>query len=73
MAAKGDALSLLINLLQSGDKEGFAHQLEQNSWNILVREREKLIKAGLSDAEGIQIPLPEMLELAESHIHFSTH
>ena len=71
MAARGEELDLLISLLKSGDSEGFARQLEQNNWSILVRERQKLIAAGLSDAENIPVPTPAILELAESHIHFN--
>lgn len=73
MAARGEELDLLISLLKSGDSEGFARQLEENSWSILVRERQKLIAAGLSDAENIPVPAPVILELAESRIHFNSH
>lgn len=73
MAVKGEELDLLISLLLSGDREGFARQLEENSWNILVRERQKLMTAGLSDVKAIQVPEPAILELAESCIHFNSH
>ncbi|WP_195270077.1 GntR family transcriptional regulator [Eubacterium sp. 1001713B170207_170306_E7] len=70
MASKGTQLDLLIGLLQSGDKEGFAKHLEQSSRSSLVRERQKLLDAGLSDAADILVPEPSILELAESCIHF---
>ncbi len=73
MAVKGEELDLLIGLLLSGDREGFARQLEKNSLNIFIRERQKLLAAGLSDVENIQVPAPAILELADSRIHFNSH
>ena len=73
MAVKGEELDLLIGLLLSGDREGFARQLEENSLNIFIRERQKLLAAGLSDVENIQAPAPAVLELADSRIHFNSH
>lgn len=73
MDAKGEELDLLISLLKSGDKESFARQLEMNSWNILIRKRQKLMDAGLTDAETIRIPALEILNLASDSIHFNSH
>lgn len=73
LPASKEALDTLIALLKSGDKEGFARQLEINTRNILARERQKLIDAGLDDARDIRVPTIENLELAASCIDSSPH